>query len=110
MSTAGSSLVEVLVALVLTGLAAGALAAITAVSGRALVTARRDATATALAGGRLDMLRAGPLADGSDAIARDGVGFARRWTASSGRGRPSAFAVTVDWERHAFALRTEALP
>jgi len=106
---AGSSLVEVLVALVLTGLAAGVLAAVTSASGRALVAARRDATATALGSTRLEALRAGPRVTGADGVSRDGVTYVRRWTATDGRGRPDALDVAVAWPGHGLALSTQVL-
>ena len=106
----GSTLVEVLVALVLTALGAGAFAAVAATSGRALDAARRDAAATALATAALETLRAGPRQGGADATTRDGVTFVRQWTATPGRGRPDAFSVTVVWPGHAIALDTEAAP
>jgi hypothetical protein len=96
---------------VLTALAAGALAAVAAHTGRALVTARHDALATTLALAGLDTLRAGPRTDGADTvIAGDGTSFARRWTVRGGRGRPDAFDVETAWPGHELALATEALP
>ena len=82
----------------------------TATSGRALLTARRDATATTLAGACLETLRTGPRRAGTDTATHDGVPFVRRWTATDGRGRPATLAVTVDWPGHALALTTEAMP
>ena len=110
MTTAGSTMVEVLVALLLTAVAAGALAAVATAGGRALVAARHDATATALAAARLEDLRAGPRTSGTDVIAHEGTTHARRWTATNGRGRPSALDVTVEWPGHAVALATEVAP
>ena len=107
---AGDSLVEVLVALVLVAMTGGALAAVMATSGRALVAVRRDATGVSLAVGRLETLRAGPRANGSDGAPLDGVDFARTWTVTPGRGRPDALAVDVGWTGHAITLGTEALP
>ena len=97
-------------ALVLTGLAAGVLAAVAAASGRALVTARRDATATTLAGARLEALRAGPRGAGTDTTTADGISYVRRWTATDGRGRPATLAVDVGWPDRTLALTTEATP
>ena len=107
---AGDSLVEVLVALVLVALTGGALAAVMATSGRALVAARRDATGVSLAAGRLETLRARPRANGADGASFDGVDFVRTWTVTPGRGRPDALAVDVGWPGHAIVLGTEALP
>ena len=99
-----------LVALVLVAMAGGALAAVMATSGRALVAARRDATGVSLAVGCLEMLRAGPRANGADGAPLDGVDFVRTWTVAPGRGRPDALAVDVGWPGHAIRLGTEALP
>jgi Tfp pilus assembly protein PilV len=107
---AGDSLVEVLVALVLVAITGGALAAVTATSGRALVAARRDATGVSFAVGRLETLRAGPRTHGADGAPLDGVDFARTWTVVPGRGRPDALAVDVRWPGHAIALGTAVLP
>jgi Tfp pilus assembly protein PilV len=109
--SAGSTLVEALVALVLTALGAGALAAVASAGGRALVTARRDAAATALAAAALDVARAGPRTGGADtATLPDGTTVARRWTASDGRGAPDRLAVGITWLGHRLDLTTEALP
>jgi hypothetical protein len=102
--------VEALVALGLAAVAAGTLAAVATASGTALVTARRDGVATALATERLDGLRAGPRTAGSDAASSAGSTFARRWTASDGRGRPDGLGVEVAWPGHRLVLATEALP
>jgi hypothetical protein len=99
------------VALVLTALAAGALAALAVGSGRALVTARHDAFAITLALASLDTLRSGPRADGADAVpAPDGASFARAWTVRRGRGRPDALDVETTWPGHRLDLATEAMP
>jgi Tfp pilus assembly protein PilV len=108
--TAGTTLVEVLVALVLTALAAGALAAVAATSGHALVTSRRDAAATTLAGARLEALRAAPRTAGTDLATRAGDTYVRRWSAARGRGRPDALEVTLAWSGHGLALATEVWP
>jgi hypothetical protein len=98
------------VALVLVAMTGGALAAVMATSGRALVAARRDATGVALAVGRLETLRAGSRANGADVGTLDGVDFVRTWTVAPGRGRPDALAVDVGWPGHAIAIRTETMP
>ena len=89
---------------------AGALAAVLATSGRALVAARRDATGVTLGVARLETLRAGPRTSGADGAPLDGVDFVRTWTVAPGRGRPDALAVDVGWPGHAIVLGTEALP
>jgi hypothetical protein len=100
-----------LVALVLTALGAGALAAVATAGGRALLAARHDAAATALALASLDAVRAGPRTGGADAVViADGTTFARRWTATDGRGAPDRLAVDVTWLGHRLDLATEALP
>lgn len=99
-----------LVALVLTALAAGAFAAVAATSGGALVAARRDADATQLAVERLETLRAGLRQAGSDIVTRGAVGLARQWTVTPGRGRPDTLAVTITWPGHRLALDTVAAP
>ena len=101
---------EVLVALVLTALAAGGLAAVALTSARALTMARRDATATALAVTRLEALRAGPRGDGTDVATVAGETYARQWSVVRGRGRPDATGVTLGWGAHDFALASEAWP
>ena len=98
---------EVLVALVLTALAAGALAAVAATSGRALLSARHDATATMLAGARLEALRTGPGTAGTDVATRAGETYVRRWSAVHGRGRPDVLDVTLTWPGHGLTLATE---
>jgi Tfp pilus assembly protein PilV len=102
--------VEVLVAMVLMALAAGALAAVAATSGRALVGARHDATATMLAGARLEALRAAPGTAGADVVTRAGETYLRQWSAVRGRGRPDVLDVTLTWPGHGLTFATEAWP
>jgi Tfp pilus assembly protein PilV len=109
-SVAGGALAEVLVALVLTAIAAGALAAVTTAGGRALVAARRDGTATALTATRLESLRAGPRTSGADVVVYDDVPYGRRWTAGAGRGRPAPLDAVVVWPGRQVDLATEAAP
>ena len=97
-----------LVALVVTALATGGLATVAATSGRALVTARRDAIATTLAGTRLEALRAGPNSAGTDATTRAGASYVRQWSVVQGRGRPDRLDVTLTWPGHDLRLSTEA--
>lgn len=109
--TRGMSVVEALVGAALAGLALAGLAATAQVSVRALTLARRDATALAVAGARLESLRAGPRADGTDHTAgSDGTDFARRWHAADGRGAPAAVGVDVTWGSHALGLGSEVWP
>jgi hypothetical protein len=99
------------VAIVLTALGAGALAAVASAGGRALLLARHDATATALALAALEAERAGPRTAGADAVSvADGTTFVRRWTAADGRGAPDRLTVEITWPGHRLDLATEALP
>src|SRR5207249_3757345 len=76
-----------------------------------LGTARNTATALALAGERLEALRVGPRAGGSDGpVAADGTRFVRTWSVVEGRGAPTRLAVRVDWTWRSLTLATEALP
>lgn len=98
-------------ALALVALGTATLAAVAAAVGQGFVAARHDGAANALALARLDELRAGPRASGSDTVAgSDGTPFARRWTVQTGRGRPDPIDVTVSWSDHHVALATEAQP
>lgn len=98
-------------ALILVALGTATLAAMATAVGRGLVVARHDATATALTLARLDELRAGPRASGSDTPASsDGTPFTREWTAQAGRGHPDTLAATVAWANHRITLATEARP
>ncbi len=107
----GSALVDALVAASLAGLAAGGLVASAALGTRSLVLIRDTNNALAFAGQRLEALRAGPRAGGTDApIACDGTVYARRWSVAGGRGTPVTLSVRVGWRGHVIALDTETLP
>jgi len=93
---AGSSVVEAVVATLLAGLA---------------VAARDSGMALALAAERLEALRGGPRANGSDGpVAADGTRFVRIWSVTDGRGAPSRLSVQLAWGRHSLTLATDALP
>jgi len=109
--TRGASVVEALVGAALAGLALAGLAATAQVSVRALTLARQGATALAVAGARMEALRAGPRADGADRVTgADGTDFTRRWRVADGRGAPAAVTVDVGWGAHVFTLASEVWP
>ena len=90
---AGSSVVEAVVATLLAGIAVAGLAATAAVTVDGLRLARDSGTALALASERLEALRVGSRANGTDAeVAADGTRFLRTWFVVEGRGRTAATA------------------
>jgi len=91
---------------VLVSLAAGAIAAVAATTGRTLVSVHQDAVAVALASGRLDALRAGPRANGTQTTAP----FTADWHVSDGRGHPDRCEVAVTWLGRRLDLATAVLP
>jgi hypothetical protein len=91
---------------VLVSLAAGAIAAAAAISGRTLVQVRHDAVAVAQASGRLDALRAGPRVDGAQTTGP----FTSDWRVGDGRGRPDPCEVAVTWVGHRLDLSSAVLP
>jgi hypothetical protein len=106
----GSSLAEALVAAALAGLALALVAQAAWLARRGLALARDTSAALALAEGRLEALRAGPRADGDDAIPAAGVPFARAWRVREGRGRATRADVEVTWPGHGVRLETGMLP
>jgi hypothetical protein len=96
------------------GLAGVAIAGIAATGGLALRTLRvaRDTNATiALATERLEALRAGPRANGSDTTtATDGTVFTRTWQVTDGRGHATQLSVDVRGGGRAVALTSEVFP
>ena len=111
MSRRGSSVVEAVVAAALAGIALAGLAATAGMTVAGLRLARDGGTALALAAERLETLRAGPRASGTDApIGADGTPFARTWSVADGRGAPSRLSAQVAWGRHVVTLATEAFP
>lgn len=105
-SARGSSVAEALVALALAGIALAALAASASSTVRSLRLARTRDAAVALAGARLEALRAGPRADGSETIGP----FVRRWWVDDGRGDAGAIDVEVSWGNRTVRLASEVWP
>jgi hypothetical protein len=105
-ATRGSSVVEALVALGLAGIALAGLAGAAASAGHHLRLARARDTAVGLAVSRLEALRAGPRADGTDTIGP----FVRRWWADDGRGDAAAVDVEVAWGTRVVRLASEVSP
>ena len=110
-SRAGSSVVEAVVATALAGIAVAGLAATAAMTVDGLRLARDSGTALALASERLEALRVGSRANGTDAeVAADGTRFRRTWFVVEGRGAPTRLSVQVGWGWRSITLATEALP
>lgn len=95
--------------MVLVAVAAGILAATAATSDRVVTIARRDAEGVALATERLECLRTGPRADGTDGVVgSDGTMYTRTWRVTPGRGRPDRLDLAIAWPGHALAIGTKA--
>ncbi len=111
MKPAGFSVIEALVATLVAGLALAGLTTVAGTSSRALRVARDETVAVAMAAERLEALRAGPRPAGTDTIAdANGTRFARRWSATGGRGRPARIDCRVAWGAHAVIATSEAPP
>ena len=109
--TDGFSIVEALVATALAGVALASLSTVAALGRGSLVRARETSVALALASERLEALRAGPRADGSDVrVAAGGTQFSRAWTITDGRGGPTRMRVEVLWRDRRLAVATEVPP
>lgn len=106
----GSSILDALVGIGLAALALACLATAAAFSIRHLDLARQRALALTIASERLEALRAGPRADGSDTIVAAGTRFARTWIADDGRGQASPLAVEVVWGAGRVVLGSRVLP
>jgi len=107
----GTSVIEALVAAGLAAIALAGLAGTGALVAGTLGLARDGGLALALATARLETLRAGPRADGSDVTtAPPATRFDRDWRVTDGRGQPTALDVNVRWGAHRLSLATEALP
>jgi len=105
----GSSIVDAVVGAALAGIALAGLAAVAGLATHSLRLARDTATALALATDRLETLRSGPRAAGTDTwVAPDGSTFTRSWSHDGGRGAPVGLSVSVGWGRRTVDLRTEA--
>lgn len=110
-SRRGSSVIEAMVAAALAGIAIAGLAGVARLATNSLRMARNTSTVLALAGERLEALRAGPRTAGTETrVAPDGMRFDMAWTIMGGRGEPTALSVRVDWLHHADALSTETFP
>ena len=108
--TTGFALVESLVALLVTAIALAALSTGAAAGVRFVREARDRSAAVELAADRLDALRAGPRAAGTDEVVVAGVRFARSWSSAGGRGAPVHLEVEVTWSGRRVALESEAFP
>ncbi|HZP42898.1 MAG TPA: hypothetical protein VFD84_15505 [Candidatus Binatia bacterium] len=107
----GFSVVEALVGAALAGIALAGLAAVAALATESLRLARDRSTALALATERLELLRAGPRADGAEErVGAGGTRFAVAWHAVDGRGDAARLRVHVAWGTRALDLATEAAP
>jgi len=107
----GTSVIEALAALALSAIAIAGLAGAARVASQSLRLARDTTVALGLGCERLERLRVGPRANGSDtALGLDGTLFTRSWTQADGRGRPASLSARVQWGRHAVGLVTEAMP
>jgi hypothetical protein len=108
-ATRGSSLAEALVAAALAGVALAAVALAARLTSAGLRLARETSTALTLAETQLELLRAAPPVDGADQVVADGVRFARAWSITGGRGRPTRMAIEVAWPGHRVPLATGTL-
>ena len=106
----GFSIVEALVALLLTAVALAALTAAAATTTRQLRLARDRLSALELAAARLDALRAGPRASDTDEVESAGTRFSRTWQVDEDRGGPARLHVQVTWANGHVVLESEAFP
>ncbi|HEV7731563.1 MAG TPA: hypothetical protein VGR62_05340 [Candidatus Binatia bacterium] len=104
--TRGISVVEALVALALAGVAMAGMAAVATTTVQQLRLARSRDLAVGLASARLEALRAGPRADGSDVVGP----FTRRWWAEDGRGDAAPVDVEVTWETRTVRMTSAVSP
>lgn len=107
----GFSVVEALVGAALAGIALAGLTAVAALATESLRSARDRSTALALAHERLELLRAGPRADGTEErVGGGGTSFTISWHAEDGRGEASRLAAHVAWGPRRLDLATKAAP
>ena len=106
----GFSIVEALVALLLTAVALAGLAAAAATATRQLRLARDRVSALELAAARVDALRAGPRASDKDEVEVAGTNFSRTWLVDLERGGPARLHVEVTWPDGHVVLESEAFP
>jgi len=110
-SARGAAMADALVAAALAGVALAALASVAGSATRSLILARQTSIALAFAGERVEALRAGPRAAGTERrTASDGTVFTATWTVGGGRGSPQQLDVRVTWRTHAVRLTTAAFP
>jgi hypothetical protein len=102
---------EALVAAALAGIALASLASAARLTVVGLRHARERSTALALAGERLETLRAGARpADSEARTAPDGTVFTSTWRAAGGRGATTRLEVSVEWRGVTLVLGTETFP
>ena len=106
----GFSVVEALVALLLTAVALAGLAAAAATATRQVRLARDRESALELAAARVDALRAGPRASDKDEVEVAGTNFSRTWLVDLERGGPARLHVEVTWPDGHLILESEAFP
>lgn len=102
----GTSVIEALVAVALAGVAMAGLAAVATATVQHLRLARSRDIAVGLASARLEALRAGPRADGSDVVGP----FVRQWWVEDGRGDASPVEVAVTWGTRTVRMTSAVSP
>jgi len=106
----GFSVVEALVALLLTGVALAGLAAAAATATRQVRLARDRVSALELAAARVDALHTGPRASDTDEVEVAGTHFSRTGLVDQERGGPAHLHVEVTWPDGHLILESEAFP
>ena len=106
----GFSVVEALVALLLTAVALAGLTAAAATTTRQLRLARDRVSALELAAARVDALRAGPRGSDADEVESAGTRFSRTWQVEEDRGGPARLHVEVTWPDGHVILDSRAFP
>ena len=107
----GWAMMDALVSLGLAGVAIAGVAGAGGLALRVLRVARDTNAALGLASDRVEALRAGPRANGSDATtASDGTVFTRTWQVTDGRGQPTPLSVDVQTGGRTFTLKSEVFP
>jgi hypothetical protein len=107
----GWAVIDAVVSLGLAGIAIAGVAGAGGLALRGLGVARDTNAAIALATARLEALRSGPRAGGSDSTtAADGTAFTRTWQTTDGRGQVTPLSVDVQGGGHDFTLSSEAFP
>ena len=106
----GFSVVEALVALLLTAVALAGLAAAAATATRQVRLARDRVSALELAAARVDALRSGPRTSNTDEVEVAGTHFSRTGLVDQERGGPAHLHVEVTWPDGHLILESEAFP